>query len=85
VTLLVNSRDVHRSSGSAELAVQRIQPGISGAEVHLAVADHFEESGFHTDLEKGMGSFTRQDTDWGWRFTNFRISANEGESWKKVM
>jgi Xaa-Pro aminopeptidase len=38
-----------------ELAVQRIQPGISGAEVHLAVADHFEESGFHTDLEKGIG------------------------------
>ncbi|MGZ7133430.1 MAG: M24 family metallopeptidase, partial [Halobacteriota archaeon] len=38
-----------------ELAVQRIRPGISGAEVHLAVADHFEESGFHTDLEKGSG------------------------------
>jgi Xaa-Pro aminopeptidase len=38
-----------------ELAVKRIRPGISGAEVHLAVADHFEESGFHTDLEKGIG------------------------------
>jgi Xaa-Pro aminopeptidase len=38
-----------------ELAIQRIRPGISGAEVHLAVADHFEESGFHTDLEKGSG------------------------------
>ena len=38
-----------------ELAVQRIRPGISGAEVHLAVADYFEASGFHTDLEKSIG------------------------------
>jgi Xaa-Pro aminopeptidase len=38
-----------------ELAIQKIRPGISGAEIHLAVSDYFDERGFHTDLEKGSG------------------------------
>ena len=38
-----------------ELAFQRIRPGISGAEVHFTVADHFEEQGFHTELDEGSG------------------------------
>lgn len=37
------------------LAVEMLRPGISGAEVHLAVADHFEQSGFQTDLDNGQG------------------------------
>ena len=37
------------------LAVEMLKPGISGAEVHLAVADHFEQSGFQTDLDNGQG------------------------------
>jgi Xaa-Pro aminopeptidase len=38
-----------------ELALHTLRPGISGAEVHLAVADYFEQSGFHTDLDNGQG------------------------------
>lgn len=37
------------------VAVEMLRPGISGAEVHLAVADHFEQSGFQTDLDNGRG------------------------------
>ena len=37
------------------LAVEMLKPGISGAEVHLAVADHFEQSGFQTDLDNAQG------------------------------
>ncbi len=37
------------------LALEMLRPGISGAEVHLTVADHFEQSGFQTDLDKGQG------------------------------
>ncbi|HYA33770.1 MAG TPA: Xaa-Pro peptidase family protein [Candidatus Bathyarchaeia archaeon] len=62
------SRTVLRGDASSELsemyaAVQEAQnlafellrPGISGAEVHFAVTDYFEQSGFHTDLESGQG------------------------------
>ncbi len=63
-----------------ELAIQKIRPGISGAEVHLAVADHFEESGFHTDLKKGSGFIHTTGHGLDWKFTNFRFSANEGGS-----
>jgi Xaa-Pro aminopeptidase len=62
------SRTVLRGNASSELsemhaAVQEAQnlafkmlrPGISGAEVHFAVVDYFEQSGFHTDLENGQG------------------------------
>jgi len=37
------------------IALKMLRPGISGAEVHLAVVDHFEQSGFQTDLDKGQG------------------------------
>lgn len=62
------SRTVLRGDASPELsemyaAVQEAQnlvfkmlrPGISGAEVHFAVADYFEQSGLHTDLDSGRG------------------------------
>ena len=41
--------------GAQNLALEMLRPGISGAEVHLTVSDHFEQSGFQTDLEKGQG------------------------------
>jgi Xaa-Pro aminopeptidase len=37
------------------LALNMLRPGISGAEVHLAVMDHFEQSGFRTDVNNGQG------------------------------
>jgi Xaa-Pro aminopeptidase len=62
------SRTVLRGDASAELsemhaAVQEAQnlafkmlrPSISGAEVHFAITDYFEQSGFHTDFENGQG------------------------------
>jgi Xaa-Pro aminopeptidase len=62
------SRTVLRGDAPAELsemyttvqeaqnhAFKILRPGISGAEVHFAIADYFEQSGFHTDLESGRG------------------------------
>jgi len=37
------------------MAFSLIKAGITGAEVHQAVVDHFEQSGFKTDLSKGCG------------------------------
>jgi Xaa-Pro aminopeptidase len=37
------------------LAFKMLRPGMSGVEVHLAVADHFEQSGFQTNLDNGRG------------------------------
>ena len=36
-------------------ALSIIKAGITGAEVHQAVVDHFEQSGFKTDVTKGYG------------------------------
>jgi Xaa-Pro aminopeptidase len=36
-------------------ALRIIRAGVTGAEVHRAVADYFEERGFKTDLTKGYG------------------------------
>jgi Xaa-Pro aminopeptidase len=38
-----------------DLAFKMLRPGISGAEVHFAVADYFEQNGLHTDLDSGEG------------------------------
>jgi Xaa-Pro aminopeptidase len=37
------------------IALKMLRPGISGAEVHLAVMDYFEERGFRTDVNNGQG------------------------------
>ncbi|MGZ4892765.1 MAG: M24 family metallopeptidase [Halobacteriota archaeon] len=37
------------------IALKMLRPGISGAEVHLAVVDYFEENGFRTDIDHGRG------------------------------
>jgi Xaa-Pro aminopeptidase len=62
------SRTVLRGDAPAELfdmysavqeaqniALKMLRPGISGAEIHLAVVDHFEQSGFQTNLDNGQG------------------------------
>ena len=36
-------------------ALSLIKAGVTGAEVHQAVVDHFEQSGFKTDITKGYG------------------------------
>jgi Xaa-Pro aminopeptidase len=37
------------------IALKMLRPGMSGSEVHLAVADHFEQIGFQTNLDNGRG------------------------------
>ena len=37
------------------IALKMLRPEISGAEVHLAVVDYFEERGFQTDVNNGRG------------------------------
>jgi len=37
------------------LALKMLRPGISGTEVHIGVADYFEQRGFETDLDNGKG------------------------------
>jgi Xaa-Pro aminopeptidase len=37
------------------IAIEKLRPGVSGAEVHLAVADYFTERGFQTDADNGQG------------------------------
>lgn len=38
-----------------QVAFDMLKAGITGAQVHAAVEDHFKQSGFHTDLKNGYG------------------------------
>jgi Xaa-Pro aminopeptidase len=62
------SRTVARGTPSTELsemyaavkeaqerALRMLRPGVSGAEIHFAVVDYFEQTGYRTDLERGQG------------------------------